>query len=140
MLGVAAAHADIVGITANLRAGEVGIDAIADSMPEAYDVKVERVREVAGERLESIELSSLTFNVTVTDDQEGTHALFAEMFDTTPEKVAQSPALLAGSPTQIVETLREQRDRWGFNYVVVQQDGSQGLEAFSDVIGALGGT
>jgi len=140
MLGVAATHGDIVAITANLRSGEIGTDAIADSMPEAYDTKVERLKDFAGKRLESMELSSLTFNVTVTDDQEGTLAVFAEMFGTTPEKVAQSPALLAGSPTQIVETLRERRDRWGFNYVVVQQDGSQGLEAFSDVIGALAGT
>ena len=44
MLGVAARNADIVGITANLRAGEIGADAIADSMPEAYDAKVARVR------------------------------------------------------------------------------------------------
>ncbi len=140
MLGVAATHADIVGLTANLRAGEVGLDAIADSMPEAYDAKIGRVRDVAGERLEAIELSSLTLNVTITDDQEGTHAAFAEMFDTTPERVAQSPALLAGSPSQIAESLRVRRDRWGFNYVVVQQDGSQGLEAFSEVIAELAGS
>ena len=42
----AAEHADIVAITANLRAGAVGEDAIADSMPEAYDRKIARVKEV----------------------------------------------------------------------------------------------
>ena len=140
MLGVAATHADIVALTANLRAGEVGIDAITDSMPEAYDTKIARVREVAGERLETMELSSLTMNVTVTDDQEATLAAFAELFSTTPERVAQAPALLAGSTAQIIEALRSRRERWGFNYVVVQQDGSRGLEAFSEVIAALVGT
>ena len=59
MLGIAAEHADIVGITANLRAGEVGADAIADSMPEAYDTKLARVREVAGPRLADIEINSV---------------------------------------------------------------------------------
>lgn len=139
MLGVAATHADIVAVTANLRAGEVGLDAIADSMPDAYDVKLSGVRDAAGERLEAIELSSLTPSITLTDDQEATHATFAEMFGTTPELVAQSPAFLAGSPSQIAESLKTRRDRWGFNYVVVQQDGSRGLEAFSDVIAELAG-
>ncbi len=140
MLGVAATHADIVGITANLRSGEAGVDAIADLTPEAYDTKAQWVRDAAGDRLGSMELSSLTFNTTITDDREGVLATFAELFDFTPEAVAQSPALLVGSPSEISDTLRDRREKWGFNYVVVQQDGGQGLEAFSDVIRSLAGT
>ena len=59
----------------------------------------------------------------------------------TPRKRSwPSPALIAGSVGEIVETLQERRDRWGFNYVVVQQNGGQGMEQFSEVIAALAGT
>ena len=140
MIGVAAEHADIVGITANLGAGEVGVEAIADSMPAAYDRKIARLRGCAGSRIDDLEISSLTMNTTVTDDREGTLNFFAGMFSTSVEEVAQTPALLVGSVPEIVETLQERRERWGFNYVVVQQDGGQGMEQFPGVVAALAGT
>jgi len=140
MLGVAAEHADIVGVTANLRAGEVGVDAIADSMPAAYDRKLARLRECAGDRIDDLEISSLTMNTTITDDRDAALGFFAEMFNTSVDDVAQTPALLAGSVSEIVETLQERRERWGFNYVVVQQDGGQGMEQFPKVVAALAGT
>ena len=140
MIGVAAEHADIVGITANLGAGEVGVEAIADSMPAAYDRKIARLRECAGSRIDDLEISSLTMNTTITDDREGALDFFSQMFATSVEEVAQTPALLVGSVPEIVETLQERRERWGFNYVVVQQDGGQGMEHFPGVVAALAGT
>ena len=140
MLGVAAEHADIVAITANLRAGEVGADAISDSMPEAYDAKLARVGEVLGDRLDDTEINSLAMNTTITDDRDGALEFFAGMFGAPKEHVAQTPALIVGSVDEIVETLRERRDRWGFNYVVVQQNGGQGLERFNEVISTLAGS
>ena len=139
MLGVAAEHADIVGITANLRAGEVGPDAVHDSMPDAYDAKLARVRTVAGDRSEELEISSLAMNTTITDDRDGALEFLSQMFGAPKEVVADSPALIAGSVPEIVESLQARRERWGFNYVVVQgNDG--GLEQFGDVISALAGT
>jgi probable F420-dependent oxidoreductase len=140
MLGVAAEHADIVAITANLRAGEVGADAISDSMPEAYDAKLARVGEVLGDRLDDTEINSLAMNTTITDDRDGALEFFAGMFGAPKEHVAQTPALIVGSVDEIVETLQERRDRWGFNYVVVQQNGGQGLERFNKVISTLAGS
>lgn len=140
MLGVAAEHADIVAITANLRAGEVGEDAISDSMPDAYDAKLDRVREVLGGRIDEVEINSLAMNTTITDDRDGALAFFAGMFNAPAEHVAQTPALIVGSVGEIVETLQERRARWGFNYVVVQQNGGQGLEQFNEVIAELNGT
>ena len=141
MLGVAAAHADIISITANLRSGEVGVDAIADSMPSAYDAKVARLREAASDRIDDLELSSLTMNTTITDDRDGTLAF-------SRGNVRCLGPLM--SPIrrhcwrvrfrQIVETLQQRRERWGFNYVVVQQDGGQGMDQFPKVIAALAGT
>ena len=140
MLGVAAEHADIVGITANLRAGEVGADAIADSMPDAYDRKLGRVRDVAGDRAAELEISSLSMNTTITDDRAGALDFFSQMFGAPAEHVAQTPALIAGSVPEIVEQLQDRRERWGFNYVVVQHNGGQGMEHFGEVIAALAGT
>ena len=140
MLGVAARNADIVGITANLRSGEIGSDAIADSMPEAYDRKVARVKEAAGDRFDQIELNSLTMQTSITDDRDGQLALFAELFGMPVEVVAESPALLVGNVDQICETLQERRERWGFSYVVIQQGGGEAGVEFAQVVDRLTGT
>ncbi len=140
MLGVAARNADIVAVTANLRAGEVGPDAIADSMGAAYDAKLARFYQVAGPRAAEIELSSLTMNVAVTDDRDSVLATFVELFGKPAEEISQSPALLIGSVAEIIETLQARRERWGFSYIVVQQSGSQGMNRFGEVVAALSGT
>jgi len=140
MLGVAARNADIVAVTANLAAGEVGVEAVADSMGGAYDAKLARVRQAAGDRADALELSSLTINASVTDDREGALAMFAELFGNTPEAVSESPAVLIGSVEEIVETLQARRERWGFSYVVVQYDGSLGMDRFAEVVATLSGS
>lgn len=140
MLGVAARHADIVGVTANLKAGEMGPDAIADSLPDAFDAKIARITEAAGDRADSLELSSLTFMTTVTDDREGNLAGVAEMFGLPVEIVADSPMVLAGTVDQIAETLIERRERWGFNYVVVQSLSGDSPDDFAPVIAKIAGT
>lgn len=139
MLGVAATHADIVGITANLRSGEIGEDAVADSMPAAYDAKLARLRESAGERLESLEISSLTMFTSITNDRTKTFNDLSAMMCMPASEIADSPAVLAGSVPEIIETLQYRRERWGFNYVVVQQDGGTSMEQFPKVVAALSG-
>ena len=76
----------------------------------------------------------------VTDDRSGTLAFFSQLFGAPVEDVAETPALLAGSVSEIVETLEARRERWGFNYVVVQHAPDQGMERFAEVISALAGT
>lgn len=136
MLGIAARNADIVGVTANLKSGEIGADATADSMPDRYDAKIARVRDAAGDR--AIEMSSLTMTSIITDDRDGALAGMAELFGASVEDVSDSPALLVGSVDQIVDTLIERRERWGFSYVVVQDDGKH--EEFAQVVARLTGT
>ena len=46
--------------------------------------------------------------------------------------------LLIGSPTEIADTLRQRRQRWGFNYIVLQADNSD-LASFASVISELAG-
>ncbi|NDD35462.1 MAG: LLM class F420-dependent oxidoreductase, partial [Flavobacteriia bacterium] len=104
------------------------------------DAKLARVGEVLGARLDDTEINSLAMNTTITDDRDGALEFFAGMFGAPKEHVAQTPALIVGSVDEIVETLQERRDRWGFNYVVVQQNGGQGLERFNEVISTLAGS
>jgi probable F420-dependent oxidoreductase len=134
MLTFAARRADIVGVTANLRSGEVSKDAIDDSLGAAYDEKLTWVRAAAGDRFDDLELSSLAMVTSVTDDRAGMLDAIGEMFESTPDRVAESPAVLVGTTDEIAESLEERRDRWGFNYPVVQQDA---LEDFAPVVAKL---
>ena len=137
MLGVAARRADIVGITANLRAGVVGPDAAADSMSDAYDQKVAWVKDAAGDRFDDIELSSLTMAFVATDDRAGSLEFVASMFDSTPELAGESPAVLVGSVGEMVEQLQTRRERWGFSYPVLQGDD---IDEMAAIIAELAGS
>ena len=54
-----------------------------------------------------------------------------------PEQAAESPVALIGSVDEIVEVLRERRQRFGFTYIVVHE---AEMEAFAPVVAALAGT
>ena len=86
-----------------------------------------------------MEINSLAMNTSITDDRDG--ASSSSLRSSTPRKrslpITGPHRRFVG---EIVETLQERRDRWGFNYVVVQQNGGQGMEQFSEVIAALAGT
>lgn len=137
MLTFAAQHADIVGITANLRSGELGEDVIDDlSMGDRYDQKVAWVRDAAGDR--DIELSSLTFTLAFTDDRATTAEGVATRLGVTTERILDTPSVLIGSPGEIAETLRARRERWGFSYPVLQAPDD--WDSAVAVVGELTGT
>ena len=141
MLRLAARHADIVGVNANLRSGEIGIDAINDVMPDRFDEKLGWVRDAAGDRFEDLELNVLVAAVQFTDGGSATTAAIeatAAMFDKAVEEVADSPLLLIGTPAEMAETLRQRRQRWGFSYIVLQTENCD-LAAFAEVISELDG-
>ena len=141
MLSLAARHADIVGVNANLRSGEIGIDAINDVMPARFDEKLGWVRDAAGDRFGNLELNVLVASVQFTEGGRATTAAIeatAAMFGKTVEEVADSPLLLIGSPAEMAATLRQRRQRWGFNYIVLQTENCD-LAAFAEVISELDG-
>ena len=140
MLSLAARHADIVGVNANLRSGEIGLDAINDMVAERFDEKLGWVRDAAGDRFAELELNVLV-SAQITGGGDATTAMIeatATMFDKPPEVVAHTPVLLIGSVAEIADTLRRRRERWGFNYMVVQAANSD-LAAFAPVIAELDG-
>lgn len=137
VLGIAAREADIVGVNPNMKAGEIGPDAIADAMAGPVDRKVARVREAAGDRFDELELNLLVFGVQVTDDRVGTATGLAQMFGAEVDDVLATPHFWLGTVDEIVESLRAARERWGFSYFCVQEDA---LHTAAPIVERLAGT
>lgn len=136
VLRLAARHADVVGVNANLAAGEVGRGAYESMSAEAVDAKIATIREAAGERIGSIELNVRVFMAQITDDRSQALAAIAAVTGVTPEDVGRSPYALVGTTSQIVDDLVARRERWGFSYIVV---GVEMLDAFAPVVAELAG-
>jgi len=137
MLKYCAQEADIVGINANMRAGEIGPDAVLDLAAESIDRKLEWVREAAGERLADIELSMMAMT-TPTDDRTGTISGVAELFGADQTMIEETPILLIGSTSSMIEDLRIRRERWGLSYIVISN--CTDLDAIAPVISELTGS
>ncbi len=136
VLTFAAREADIVGINPRLTAGYVGPETIATTTAEHYDERVRWVKEAAGGRFDSLELQCLTFVVQITPDRTAALERLASLMSVTPEQVAGTPVVLIGTQEQIIETLEERRQRFGFSYLVVHEGE---MEAFAPVVAALSG-
>ncbi len=137
MLGIAAREADIVGVNPSLAAGRLGPEVVETTTAEYYDQRIGWVREAAGERFDSLELQCLTFVVQIVPDRQDAVDRLSSVMGSTPEQVDGSPIVLIGTIEQIVETLVERRERWGFSYIVVHE---AEMEAFAPVVAALAGT
>lgn len=137
MLTIAAEQADIVGVTANLKAGEIGADAVADITPARFDEKLQWVHDAAGDRMNDIELNCLVMSTQVVADREAAITGTAAMFGFDRADADATPILLIGSPDEIVGQLEERRDRWGFSYVTIQ--GLDTAVALEPVVARLAG-
>jgi len=142
MLTLAGRHADIVGVNANLRSGEIGLDAMNDVLgADRFDTKLEWVREGAGDRFDQLVLNVLIAAWQITGGGQATTEAMeatASMFGQPPEVLADVPLLLIGSPAEIADTLRQRRERWGFSYMVLGA-ANDDVEAFAPVIAELDG-
>jgi probable F420-dependent oxidoreductase len=137
MLRLAGREADIVGVNPNLRAGEVGPDALESTLGNATARKIQWIREGAGERFDDIELQIRYFLAAITDDARGLAAALAPGFDLTVDEALSSGVALVGTVDEVCDTLLERRDEWGVSYVVLSEDN---LEAFAPVVARLAGT
>lgn len=137
MLMLAGREADIVGINPNLRAGEVGPDAVRDSVAEMTRTKLDWVRQGAGGRFDDIELQVRYFFAAVTDDRMRLANAVAPGMGLTAEEALNAHVALVGTVDEIVDQLVERRESWGVTYVVV---GADTYEAFAPVVARLAGT
>jgi probable F420-dependent oxidoreductase len=137
VLAVAAKHAQIVGINANLQAG-VGThpDSIRSLTAAATDEKLEILCTVAGERFDDLEIQTLTGIVIVTDDRAAIAEGIAAAFKVPPEVALETPAVLVGSIEQIIEELEARRERWDMSYVMVPEEF---VDAFAPIVSRLAG-
>jgi len=137
MLRLAGREADIVGINPNLRAGEVGADALTNATADLTAQKVEWVREGAGDRFDDLELQIRYYVASITDDARGFAEMLAPGFGVSADDVVGMGIVLVGTVDEVCDLLVQRREEWGVSYIVV---GGDAFEAFAPVVARLAGT
>ena len=136
-LRLAGQLADIVGINPNLAAGVIDAGTGSDATAERYEKKLGWVREGAGDRFDDIELQIRVFFPVVTDSREELVESMASGVGLSAAEALESPLALVGTTDQIIETIRERRERFGFSYTVI---GQAEVDDFAPVVAELAGT
>lgn len=142
ILSLAAREADIVGLHANLREGELTEGAVSDLGAERIEEKIRWVRQSAaeaGRSMESIELQLSIYASRITSGRSAAEAAvssFAARLHADPALLARSPAVLCGSLDQCVEALQETRERYGISYFNLGSD----VAATAPLVARLAGT
>lgn len=127
MLRLAARQADIVNVNYDLREGRVNRELVRTGLAEATDEKLGWIRDAAGDRLESLELSITIFLASVTDDRDSMAASVASGLRSEPRDVLDMPHFLIGTTEQLVEDLLARRERYGMSFVIVPGDVAENL-------------
>ncbi len=136
MLRLAAREADIVNVNYDLREGRINPALVQTGMAGATDEKLAWIREAAGDRIENIELSVTVFFASITDDRDSLAAAVARGLEVGPADALATPHFLIGTVDEIVESLRERRERYGISYVILPGDVA---ESFAPVVERLTG-
>ena len=125
LLTIAARRAHIIGLT-----GGGPITAESDPLAD----RIAFVKAAAGDRFDELELN---LSIIAMPDESGVPDLsIARRFlpGLSNEEMMLAPTVLSGSTADVVDRVRELRDRYGVTYITVQQ---QHAEAFAKVIAAL---
>jgi probable F420-dependent oxidoreductase len=137
VLTIAAQHADIVSINANLRDGAGGPETAPNLSPERTREKVAWVKEAAGDRFDSLELNSLIGAVMITDDAASIGEMMAPHFGIGAEESLHVPGILAGTIDEMIEELQWRREEYGISYWSIESDT---WEALGPIVSKLSGT
>jgi len=143
LLRIAAREADIVGI--DLRQDR---DSLGDAFPDRMDERIGWIRDEAGDRIDGLDLSVLRLlgGLVVTDEPLQVAAEVARRLEERtglsidPHDVLESPYSLIGSVPGLIAKLREGRERWGVNSILVGWLDEPDLRDFAPVVEALAGT
>jgi probable F420-dependent oxidoreductase len=137
VLSYAAREADIVGVNFNMASGAVTPAAAANGSAAATAERVAWIKEAAGDRLDQIELNTVVFFTSVTDDRQGMAERVAGGFGMKPDDVLASPHALIGTAEQMVDDLQRRREEFGFSYIVFSGDV---YDKVASVVSQLAGT
>ncbi|WP_308346457.1 TIGR03621 family F420-dependent LLM class oxidoreductase [Streptomyces sp. ISL-66] len=135
VLRLAARHADIVSFSGT------GFDPQGRGMQFLTDRQMDdRVAlvdaELRASDRDTVHRNIIVLRTQVTDDRAAAREDYSRFLRGTlsPEQVGELPAVLIGSPEQIAEQLIARRERFGFDYVTVQESA---LDTFAKVIALL---
>jgi probable F420-dependent oxidoreductase len=121
MLSIAARHADIIGLqTVSTTRGVLSQDPRVRSA-RAVSEKIEQVRQVAGERFDEIELSTVA-SLIMTDHRQEAAGQFARdrgWGDLAADEVLEMPSVFIGTVDHIVDVMQGRRERYGISYYVL---------------------
>src|SRR2546427_43992 len=137
MLRVAAREAGIVNINFDLREGRVNPALVRTGLADATDEQLAWIREAAGERIDQIELSVTIFFASITEDRDSVAAVLGSRLGSDPADLLETPHFLIGPLDEIVDSLRERRERYDISYVILPGDAT---ETFAPAGERLSGT
>ena len=131
LLALAAREADIVSIMPRSKRDGAGLED-ADASAEAFDGKVDLIRQAAGDRFERLELNTLVQEVVVTDAPQDAAERLAPEWQMSADQLLQSPLVLIGSAGQLAELLISRRQRFGLSYISIFERHMAGFAAVMD--------
>jgi len=140
LLRIAAREAEIVGMDLRQDRASLG-----DAFPDRMDQRVGWIRDEAGSRFDELELSVLRLlgGVTITKEPLKAAAEVARGLEARtglsidPHEVLESPYSLIGTVPGLVAKLREVRERWGINSILVGWFDEPELRDFASVVEQL---
>jgi alkanesulfonate monooxygenase SsuD/methylene tetrahydromethanopterin reductase-like flavin-dependent oxidoreductase (luciferase family) len=135
VLRLAARRADIVSFAGTRFDPQGrGMQYLTDSQLDGRVALVDAELHAAGR--EPAHRNIIVLRTQVTDDRQGAREDYSRFLRGTlsPEQIGSLPAVLIGSPEQIAEQLLARRERFGIDYVTVQE---AALDAFAKVIALL---
>ncbi len=126
LLRVAARHADVVNLTADVgRAGTVDLGEVARFNEAAFVAKGEFVRNearAAGRDPGKVALSSIVFMLMMTDTKEAGDAVatnIGAMYGVGPADARRVPLALIGTPEEIIAEVRRREREWGVTLTII---------------------
>jgi alkanesulfonate monooxygenase SsuD/methylene tetrahydromethanopterin reductase-like flavin-dependent oxidoreductase (luciferase family) len=144
MLRLAGQEADIVGINANLNAGDIGGHSVLDVGWEAMTEKVGWAREgavAAGRDPDSLELSMAQWLLHVSESGSANEALLTKLAGRLGVEAGwleAAPGVVVGSVSRCIEKLVELRERLGISYIQIHSGPrSVDLQQAAPIVAAL---
>src|SRR5439155_27210650 len=111
---------------------------VSERLPATMTQKIRWIREAAGERFHEIELNMIISPSFTTNRYQKAEQLIEQRgwSGLAVEALLEMPSIFIGTPEQIIDTMQQRREEYGFSYYVVSDVQS---EAFAPIVARLTG-